>query len=65
MNIYIFIKKHIILQLLMLTFTFPFHASEKEMATHSIFLPRESQGQGSLMGCTEWGHTESAVTEAT
>ena len=24
-------------------FTFHFHALEKEMATHSIFLPRESQ----------------------
>ena len=30
-----------------LTFTFHFHALEKEMATHStVFLPGESQGQG-------------------
>ena len=26
------------------TFTFHFHALEKEMATHSVFLPGESQG---------------------
>ena len=28
------------------TFTFHFHALEKEMATHSVFLPGESHGQG-------------------
>ena len=33
------------------TFTFHFHALEKEMATHSSVLPGESQGQGSLVGC--------------
>ena len=27
------------------------------------FLPRESQGQGSLVGCRLWGHTESDMTE--
>ena len=30
------------------TFTFHFHALEKEMATHSSVLPGESQGWGSL-----------------
>ena len=30
-----------------------------------VFLPRESQGQGSLVGCGLWGHTESDTTEAT
>ena len=35
------------------------------MATHSRFLPEESQGQGSLVGCRLWGHTESDTTEAT
>ena len=30
-----------------------------------VFLPGESQGQGSLMGCRLWGHTESDTTEAT
>ena len=29
-----------------------------------IFLPGESQGQGSLVGCRLWGHTESDMTEA-
>ena len=30
-----------------------------------VFLPGESQGQGSLMGCRLWGHTESDTTEVT
>ena len=47
------------------TFTFHFHALEKEMATHSRFLPGESQGQGSLVGCRLWGRTELDTTEAT
>ena len=43
------------------TFTFHFHALEKEMATHSMFLPGESQGRGFRL----WGHTESDTTEVT
>ena len=35
------------------------------MATHSVFLPGESQGRGSLVGCRLWDHTESDMTEAT
>ena len=46
------------------TFTFHFHALEKEMATHSMFLPGESQGRGSLVGRRLWGRTESDTTEA-
>ena len=30
-----------------------------------IFLPGESQGRGSLVGCSLWGRTESDMTEAT
>ena len=30
-----------------------------------VFLPGESQGQGSLADCHLWGHTESDTTEAT
>ena len=30
-----------------------------------MFLPWESQGRGSLVGCHLWGHTESDTTEAT
>ena len=48
-----------------LTFTFHFHALEKEIATHSVFLPGESQGRGSLVGCHLWGRIESDTTEAT
>ena len=46
------------------TFTFHFHALEKEMATHSS-VPGESQGRESLVGCHLWGHTESDTTEVT
>ena len=48
------------------TFTLHFHTLEKEMVTHTpVFWPGESQGQGSLVGCRLWGHTESDTTEAT
>ena len=47
------------------TLTFHFHALEKEMATPPVFLPRESQGRGSLVGCRLWGRTESDTTEVT
>ena len=30
-----------------------------------LFLPGESQGQGSLVGCSPWGHTESDMNEVT
>ena len=30
-----------------------------------VFLPGESQGLGSLVGCHLWGRTESDTTEAT
>ena len=30
-----------------------------------LFLPGESQGQGSLVGCRLWGYTESDTTEVT
>ena len=30
-----------------------------------VFLPGESQGQGNLVGCRLWGHTESDTTEVT
>ena len=30
-----------------------------------VFLPGESQGRGSLVGCRPWGRTESGTTEST
>ena len=30
-----------------------------------VFLPGETQGRGSLVGCRLWGRTESDTTEAT
>ena len=36
---------------------------EKEVATHSVFLPGKSHGQRSLAGYSPWGHKESDRTE--
>ena len=36
---------------------------EKEMAIHSSTLPGKSHGQGSLVGCSPWGHKELDTTE--
>ena len=61
------------------TFTFHFHALEKEMATHSSVLAwripgmgepgglpsKGLRGWGSLVGCSLWGHTESDMTAVT
>ena len=52
-------------QLSNFTFTFYFHALEKEMATHSSVLAWRIPGMGSLVGCCLWGHTESDTTEVT
>ena len=38
---------------------------EKEIATHSSSLPRESHGQRSLAGYSQCGHKESDMTEQT
>ena len=47
------------------TFTFHFHALEKEMATHSSVLAWRIPGTGSLVSCRLWGRTESDTTEVT
>ena len=47
------------------TFTFHFHALEKEMATHSSVLAWRIPGMGSLVGCCLWGRTESDTTKVT
>ena len=47
------------------TFTFHFHALEKEMATHSSVLAWRIPGMGELVGCHPWGRTESDTTEVT
>ena len=46
------------------TFTFHFHAWEKEMATHSSVLACRIPGTA-LVGCRLWGRTESDTTEVT
>ena len=47
------------------TFTFHFHALEKEMATHSSVLAWRIPGTGEPVGCRLWGHTESDTNKAT
>ena len=47
------------------TFTFHFHALEKEMATCSSVLAWRIPGMGSLVGCHLWGRTELDTTEDT
>ena len=47
------------------TFTFHFHALEKEMATHSNILAWRIPWTGNLVGCHLWGHTESDTTGVT
>ena len=46
-------------------FTFTFMHWRRKLQHISVFLPGESQGWGSLVGCRLWGHTESDTTEAT
>ena len=47
------------------TFTFTFMHWRRKWQRTPVFLPGESQGQGILVGCRLWGHTESDTTEAT
>ena len=47
------------------TFTFHFHALEKELATHSSVLAWRLPGTGEPGGLRLWGRTESDMTQAT
>ena len=47
------------------TFTFHFHALEKEMAPHSSVLAWRIPGTEETEGCCLWGRTELDTTEAT
>ena len=44
---------------------FPFMHWRRKWQPTPVFLPGESQGQGSLVGCRLWGRTELDTTEAT
>ena len=44
---------------------FTFMPGRRKWQLTPVFLPGESQGRGSLMGCHLWGRTESDTTEAT
>ena len=47
------------------TFTFHFHALEKEMATHSSVLAWRIPGTGTLVGCRLWGRAKPDTAEVT
>ena len=47
------------------TFTFHFMHWRRKWQPTPVFLPGDSQGRGSLVGCHLWGSTESDMTEAT
>ena len=47
------------------TFTFTFMPWRRKCKPTPVFLPGESQGQGSLVGWRLWGRTESDMTEVT
>ena len=46
-------------------FTFTFTHWRRKGQPTPVFLPGESQGRGSLVGCRLWGRTESDTTEVT
>ena len=46
-------------------FTFTFMHWRRKWQPTPVFLPGESQGRGSLVGCRLWSRTESDTTEAT
>ena len=45
-------------------FTFTFMHWRRKWQPTPVFLPGESQGRGSLVGCSPWGRTESDATDA-
>ena len=47
------------------TSLFTFMRWRRKWQPNPVFLPGESQGRGSLLGCRLWGRTESDTTEAT
>ena len=47
------------------TFTFTFMHWRRKWQPTPVFLPGESQGRQSLVGCRLWGRTELDTTEAT
>ena len=47
------------------TFTFTFMHWKRKWQPTPVFLPGESQGRGSLVGCRLWGRTDLDMTEVT
>ena len=49
----------------LIDFSFTFMHWRRKWQLTLVFLPAETQGRGSLVGCRLWGRTESDTTEAT
>ena len=47
------------------TLLFTFMQWRRKWQPTPVFLPGESQGRGSLLGCHLWGRTESDMTDVT
>ena len=60
---YVFVQIYVHFERLHFHYSF-IHWRRKWQPT-PVFLPGESQGQGSLVGCHLWGCTESDMTEVT
>ena len=64
-NTHTHIHTHIIMKLKTSFSLFTFMHWRRKWQPTPVFLPGEYQGQGSLVGCRLWGHTESDMTEVT
>ena len=53
------------MELLRVRHNFTFTHWRRKWQPTPVFLPGESQGRGSLVGCRLWGHTELDTTEVT
>ena len=61
LNLHVHVGRDCVTSLSLFTFM---HWRRKWQHT-AVFLPGESQGRGSLVGCRLWGRTESDTTEVT
>ena len=55
----------LLFNMLFRTSLFTFMHWRRKWQRTPVFLPGESQGQGNLVGCCLWGHTELDMTEVT
>ena len=65
-SFYFFVGKYLaVLQNSIILYVYQCNSWRRKWQPTPVFLPRESQGWWSLVGCRLWGHTESDMTKAT